>query len=365
MFRTTPWTRLGAVIALAASLILVGVVAAQGTTVDVAPASASVAQNATTTIAINVSNVVSLSAYELHLSFDPAVLEVTQLAHGGFIAADFTTQNTFDNVAGTIDYGVSQLGKPGVSGNGALLQITFRGKAAGTSPVAYRTDVVAAPLGVLLADASGSGITAVLTPGSVTVTGDGGVTPTVTPTVASSPTPTPTPTLGPTPTPTLAPTLGPTPTTNPATATPTPVATLPPSILGTHVVQPGETLFCIGRAYGVSPWAIAQTNSVFWPYRIFPNQSLQIPNSPWINPPAGPVCARQFGTPTPTVTPGPSPTPTPTAQPPACRAQYIVRYGDTLYRIALHFNSNVYAIAQANGSSNINRIFAGQRLCIP
>lgn len=361
MLRSNHWTRLGVVVALAASLLLVGVALAQGGTgVAVSPASASVAQGATTAIAINVSNVVSLSAYELHLQFDPNILEVTQLAHGGFIAADFTTQNTFDNISGTIDYGVSQLGKPGVSGNGALLQITFRGKATGTSTVGYRTNVVAAPSGVLLADANGNGITTTLAAGSVTVTGPA-ATPTVTPTVAV-PTPTATPTLGPTPTSTVTPTVGPTPTRTP-TATATPTSTLP--ILGNHIVRSGETLFCIGRAYGVSPWAIAQSNNVPWPYTIFPNQNLKIPNAPWINPPAGPICARQFGTPQPTPTPGPAPTATPTAQPPVCRAQYTVVYGDTLYRIALRFNSNIYIIAQANGITNINLIFAGQRLCIP
>ena len=92
---------------------------------------------------------------------------------------------------------------------------------------------------------------------------------------------------------------------------------------------------------------------------------MKIPNVPWVNPPAGPVCVRQFGTPQPTVTPGATPTATPTAQPPVCRVYYTVRFGDTLYRIALRFNSNVYTIAQANGILNINLIFAGQNLCIP
>lgn len=360
MLRRKPWLQFSALLAVVAALAVVGVVLAQGsTTVDVSPAAGTIALNATTTVAINVTSVTNLSAYELHLQFDPAVLEVTQLAHGGFISADFTTQNTFDNVGGTIDYGVSQLGKPGVSGAGPLLQITFRGKAAGTSQITYRTNVVAAPTGVLLADANGASIATTLVPGALTVTGSA-------PSPTSSPTPTVAPTQGPTPTPTVAPTQGPTATPTPTlAASPTPTATVPASILGTHIVRPGESLFCIGRAYGVSPWAIAQTNYIGWPYLIYVNQSLQIPNVPWINPPAGPICQRQFGTPQPTVTPGPTPTSTPTAQPPACRAVYTVMFGDTLYRIAFRFNTSVYAIAQANGIANINLIFAGQRLCIP
>ena len=55
----------------------------------------------------------------------------------------------------------------------------------------------------------------------------------------------------------------------------------------------------------------------------------------------------------------------PTLIPPACRVNYTVVWGDTLYGIAFRFNSNVYLIAQANHIWNINLIFAGQRLCIP
>lgn len=44
---------------------------------------------------------------------------------------------------------------------------------------------------------------------------------------------------------------------------------------------------------------------------------------------------------------------------------YVVRYGDTLYRISLRFGVSVSAIAQANNITNINLIYAGQTLRIP
>lgn len=44
---------------------------------------------------------------------------------------------------------------------------------------------------------------------------------------------------------------------------------------------------------------------------------------------------------------------------------YVVRYGDTLARIARYFGVNVYALAQANGIYNLNLIYAGQVLTIP
>jgi cell envelope opacity-associated protein A len=49
----------------------------------------------------------------------------------------------------------------------------------------------------------------------------------------------------------------------------------------------------------------------------------------------------------------------------SCAATYRVRRGDTLSAISRQFRVPVHAIAQANGIRNPNRIYAGQRLCIP
>lgn len=330
MLRSLKWTRVGVISAVLMLGLLVSSALAQGgTVVRVDPAASSVAPGQTVAVTIKVDNVANLTGFELHLQFDAKALEVTQMVSGGFVLADFTAQNTSDNLAGTIDYAVAQINRTPASGSGSLLVITFRGKACGVSSLAYR-GIPAAPTGVILSDANGTAMSATLTPGSVTVTG-----------VCTTSTPTPTST-------------GP---------TPTPGATLPPgTFLGNHAVRYGESLFCIGRAYMVSPWAIAQANGIAWPYMLYPNQILRIPNVPWVNPPAGPVCQRQSGTPSPTATPGPAQTPTPIS---GCRAQYTVVYGDTLYKIAFRFNSNVYTIAQANRIWNINLIYPGQALCIP
>jgi LysM repeat protein len=45
-----------------------------------------------------------------------------------------------------------------------------------------------------------------------------------------------------------------------------------------HVVQYGETLFSIGRLYGVSPYQIAQANSISNPNYIYEGQVLYIPS---------------------------------------------------------------------------------------
>jgi LysM repeat protein len=141
----------------------------------------------------------------------------------------------------------------------------------------------------------------------------------------------------------LTPTPSPIPT---PTTTPTPAGT----ILGYHTVQPGETLFCIGRAYGVDPYAIARQNNILNPNLIHAGTAPAIPNAPCALPP-GRVCPRQFNGGTPT--------------PPTCRWYHTVVRGENLYRISLHYSVSMYAIAEANHILNLNLIFAGQVLCIP
>jgi LysM repeat protein len=78
------------------------------------------------------------------------------------------------------------------------------------------------------------------------------------------------------------------------------VAQLPPApILGIHVVQPGDTIVCIGRAYGVLPAAIAQANWLSQTFSITPGQALNIPAVQWPDISDGPICAAQFQSPFP------------------------------------------------------------------
>ncbi len=130
------------------------------------------------------------------------------------------------------------------------------------------------------------------------------------------------------------------------------------SILGYHTVRSGETLFCIARAYSISPWAIATQNNLVYPYSLYTNQVLAIPNVPWLNPSAGDICPAQFGD-------NPiQPTPVP-SQPGPCRYTHVVQRGDTLYSLARRYGSSVWSIASANHIANPNLIFVGQVLCIP
>src|SRR5512147_2391023 len=127
-------------------LILETSCAPAGPVIRVEASSASVQVNGETRVPVTVENITDLTAFEIHLSFDSSALEVTDLKEGGFIKADFTVQNSFDNAAGTIDYAVAQINHPPANGNGTLLEIVLHAKAHGKSPVRFRA-TQAAPAG--------------------------------------------------------------------------------------------------------------------------------------------------------------------------------------------------------------------------
>jgi LysM repeat protein len=350
-----------------------------GTVVRVEPGTISAQINETFDAFIRVENVSGLTAFEIHLTFNPAVLEVVELANGGFLVADFTVQNTFDNTAGTIDYAIAQLNTSPADGSGALLRIRFRGKANGASNLSLRS-IPAAPSGLLLANANGDSIPFAWTGATFSVgTGQGPTQVPPTPTPTAEITPVPATETSTTPESPADPTVTPTPTVTATPSTPTePVS----AVLGTHKVRWGETLYCIGRGYGVNPWAIARVNNIrWWPYLIFPGQLLTIPNEIWLPAvPAGRVCAPQFtatpvATPVPTVSPpastpaptvvAPTATPVPSSQPATCRTYHVVRSGENLFRIGLSYGVPYEEIAHVNGITNPRLIYPGQRLCIP
>jgi nucleoid-associated protein YgaU len=76
-------------------------------------------------------------------------------------------------------------------------------------------------------------------------------------------------------------------------------------------------------------------------------------------------CVSSTGGTLPTATPTFRPPSFPTPIVPPSGQVYVVQRGDTLFRIARRFGVNLFALAAANGITNVNRIFAGQRLVIP
>lgn len=61
----------------------------------------------------------------------------------------------------------------------------------------------------------------------------------------------------------------------------------------------------------------------------------------------------------------PAPAAPPVAPAPTYPVYHVVQWGENLTRIALRYGTTVWAIAQANGIWDVNRIRAGQVLLIP
>jgi LysM repeat protein len=144
---------------------------------------------------------------------------------------------------------------------------------------------------------------------------------------------------GPTPTPTIA--IGGTPISN----------DFPGTVY--HTVQAGDTVGKLADLYGSSIDAIIAVNGLNQSAFIKVGQGLAIP-----------VRLAAPATSTPTITPIVPVVPTFPPGGSTDNTAYVVQRGDTLFRIAARFNTTITTLAQLNGITNVNLIYAGQRLVI-
>ncbi len=101
-----------------------------------------------------------------------------------------------------------------------------------------------------------------------------------------------------------------------------------------HVVQYGQSLSGIARYYGTTVQAIVRANGIRNPNRIYVGQRLRIP----VRSSGGNAAPARV---------------------------HVVRWGETLSRIAARYGVSLYALMRANGLRSPNYIYAGQRLVIP
>ena len=141
------------------------------TTVAVTDASVDIGAEATSEIRVSIINGVTdpveLRGVEVHLSFDPTIVEVVSVTPSAalFNGTLQIGQNQFDNVAGTIDFAVAQSnGTPVFNAtDAAIATITWRGLAAGQTTVAVAANT-------LMSDPEGYVITVdISVPGTVVV----------------------------------------------------------------------------------------------------------------------------------------------------------------------------------------------------
>lgn len=136
-----------------------------------------------------------------------------------------------------------------------------------------------------------------------------------------------------------------------------------------HVVQRGENMFRIALSYGLTAEELAAINGIENPANIQVGQRLLVPD-----------LAAQTGAPGTNVTPVAAPTETETVpietdgddsaeqDTPLSSDGYLLHTvlpGETLFRIATAYGSNVNDVSLANSITDPTRIFPGQQLIIP
>jgi LysM repeat protein len=116
-----------------------------------------------------------------------------------------------------------------------------------------------------------------------------------------------------------------------------------------YTIQRGDTLYSIALRFGVSVQTIAAANNIINPNLIYAGQVIVIPD--------GSSNGGDTGSPTTPAAPVPVPPPS--------SGTYVIKPGDTLFRIAVLHGVTMAALIQANGIVNPNIIYAGQVLSIP
>lgn len=162
-----------------------------------------------------------------------------------------------------------------------------------------------------------------------------------------------------------------------------------------YTVKTGDTVYSIAARFGIPYETLIYANNLVYPYVIYPNTTLFIPGirgteysgtanypgppwpwpphwnypnppcygSPWPGPPIGGYPCPSQPAPYP-VPPVPCP-PVPPSPEPGNYFIYVVKTGDTLFKLSRLFCTSVEAIAAMNNIADPNKINIGQILRIP
>lgn len=115
----------------------------------------------------------------------------------------------------------------------------------------------------------------------------------------------------------------------------TPPATCPTGFT-TYIIRAGDTLYSIALRFNTTVAILLQANPGINPNALFIGQTICVP----VVAPPPTTCPTGFTT-------------------------YVIAAGDTLYSIAIRFNTTVAILLQANPGINPNALFIGQTICVP
>lgn len=139
---------------------------------------------------------------------------------------------------------------------------------------------------------------------------------------------------------------------------------------GTHVVQRGETLFSIGRTFGISPVRLARHNAIEDPDLLRPGLTLRIPSEdnairPTVRRPSpGPGEGAPAAAPRAIATPRPVPS-SPAPRPTPARQQHRLGKGETLWAVAKRYGVALKDLMETNRLVGLSSLEEGLVIEIP
>ena len=105
---------------------------------NLSPITQSVSQGSQATINLEVEDAINLQGASITLNFDPAQLQYTSSADGGFIPNATLLEQTIDNINGMVTLDIAGLGPTAyASGNGTLFSVIFDRTGTGTTDVTF------------------------------------------------------------------------------------------------------------------------------------------------------------------------------------------------------------------------------------
>ena len=177
MKRISKWT--GVLLTLISLVVWwpVSASAQTGAAISLSPASATANVGDTVNVNILVSNATNTYGVEVHMTFDPARLQVldedpalagVQILPGSlFPRSDpsYVAQNKADNIAGTIDFAITLLAPESpINGGGTLATVRFSAQMAGVAQLGWSSTQMATPDGVAIPHTRSGGQIAISTP---------------------------------------------------------------------------------------------------------------------------------------------------------------------------------------------------------
>ena len=247
MRRTRPALALMLLVSLLWAGLPLPVLAQGGTVLAVDPAQSSVEVNGQREIHLLVTDADNLNAFDVQVEYDSGLLSLAKWEFGDLLSNLAVVKR--DDLPGSFRLVATQLATPGVSGDGVLLKLFFRGEQTGSSAITItKAEFARSEGGLSLPELEHGSITVIPAQPTATATRTPTATATLAPTVAATLTPTATPTA--TRTATLAP-----------SATATATQTITATVAGTQAVTatPAATVTAPGAAVTLAPTGPAGT----------------------------------------------------------------------------------------------------------